>query len=106
MAAGAACVRFDARRSNVLSLPVGAGDAASAEKAIGKKKGFVVGLQPKKGEVLFEFRKIGNSVKVSAIDPQTNTEISIVGPATAGEYALKMAAIRKLQYVLGRGEKG
>jgi len=57
------------------------------------------------GEVLFEFRKIGNAVKVSAIDPVTNTEVSIVGPATAGEYTLKMAALRKLQYVLGRDDK-
>ncbi len=63
----------------------------------------VVGLQPKIGEVLFEFRQIGNSVKVSAIEPITNTEVSIVGPATAGEHALKMAAIRKLQYVLAKG---
>jgi len=57
---------------------------------------------PQLNEVIFEFRRIGNSVKVSAIDPATNTEISIVGPATAGEHALKMAALRKLQYVLGR----
>lgn len=59
-------------------------------------------LQPKLGEVLFEFRKIGNSVKVSAIEPVTNTEVSIVGPASAGEHTLKMAAIRKLQYVLAK----
>lgn len=65
-----------------------------------------MGLQPKMGEVLFEFRRIGNSVKVSAIEPVTNTEISIVGPASAGEHALKMVAIRKLQYVMARGGKG
>lgn len=53
-------------------------------------------------EVLFEFHRVGNVVKVSAIDPQTNTEVSIVGPPTAGEHALKMAALRKLQYVLNR----
>jgi hypothetical protein len=62
----------------------------------------IVGLQPNIGEVLFEFRRIGNAVKVSAIDPVTNTEISIVGSATAGEYVLKKMAIRKLQYVLTR----
>jgi hypothetical protein len=62
---------------------------------------------PSLGEVLFEFHQIGNVVKVSAIDPVSNTEVSIVGSPAAGEHALKMAAIRKLQYVLGRdsGEK-
>ena len=54
------------------------------------------------GEILFEFRRIGNSVKVSAIDPVTNTEVSIVGAVAAGEHALKMAALRKLQFILKR----
>ncbi|MTJ82407.1 MAG: hypothetical protein F8N37_15555 [Telmatospirillum sp.] len=59
------------------------------------------------GEVIFEFRRIGNSVKVSAVDPVSNTEVSIVGPATAGEHALKMAALRKLNFVLNRrGQPG
>jgi hypothetical protein len=57
------------------------------------------------GEVLFEFRRVGNVVKVSAIDPNTNTEVSIVGAPAAGEHALKMAALRKLQYVLSRDGK-
>lgn len=51
-------------------------------------------------EVLFEMRVIGNAVKVSAIDPVTNTEISIMGPATASPYTLKMNALRKLKSVL------
>ncbi len=51
-------------------------------------------------EVLFEMRAVGNAVKVSAIDPITNTEISIVGPATASPYTLKMNALRKLKSVL------
>lgn len=54
------------------------------------------------GEVLFEFRRVGTSVKVSAIHVNTGTEISLVGAVSAGDYALKMAAIRKLIYVLGR----
>jgi hypothetical protein len=53
------------------------------------------------GEVLFEFRRIGASVKVSAIHAATGTEISLVGAASAGEYVLKAAALRKLAYVLG-----
>jgi hypothetical protein len=53
-------------------------------------------------QVLFEFRRIGNSVKVSAIDPVTNTEVSIVGPSGIGQHALKMTALRKLQWILAR----
>ena len=52
------------------------------------------------GEVIFEFRRIGASVKVSAIHVATDTEVSLVGAAAAGEYALRMAATRKLIYVL------
>jgi hypothetical protein len=52
--------------------------------------------------VLFEFTAIGNSVKVSAIDPVTLREVSIIGPVTAGEEALKRAARQKLDYVLDR----
>ena len=51
-------------------------------------------------EVLFEFSAIGNSVKVCAVDPLTMREVSISGPVTAGEEALKRAALKKLLYVL------
>lgn len=51
-------------------------------------------------EVLFEMRVIGNAVKVSAIDPVTNIEISVMGPATASPYTLKMNALRKLKAVI------
>ena len=51
-------------------------------------------------EVLFEFRRVGRVVKVSALDVTTNTEVCIVGAANAGEYALKMAVLRRLRYVL------
>lgn len=53
-------------------------------------------------EVLFEFRQIGNYVKVSAIDAQSGQEVSIVGDAKAGEVRLKQAALKKLEYVLSR----
>jgi hypothetical protein len=51
-------------------------------------------------EVLFEFRRVGNAVKVSAIDVETAIEISIVGDARAPQAQLKAVALRKLQYVL------
>ncbi|HLO75288.1 MAG TPA: hypothetical protein VK196_02380 [Magnetospirillum sp.] len=53
-------------------------------------------------EVLFEFRRIGAYVKVSALDAETGTEVSIVGDAAAGEARLKMTAQRKLEYVLAK----
>jgi hypothetical protein len=51
-------------------------------------------------EILFEFSAIGNSIKVCAVDPVTMREVSIIGPVTAGEGALKRAAVQKLRYVL------
>ena len=49
---------------------------------------------------LIEFITIGNAVKVSAVDPVTGTEVSIVGPVNAGRENLKRAAANKLEYVL------
>ncbi len=51
---------------------------------------------------LIEFRPVGNSVKVSAVDPATMIEVSIVGALTAGEEMLTRIVVRKLLYVLER----
>lgn len=59
-----------------------------------------MGLDAK--NVLFEFRRIGAYVKVSAIDAVSGVEISIVGDAMAGEWRLKQTALRKLEYVLAK----
>ncbi|WP_119458306.1 DUF6898 family protein [Rhodospirillaceae bacterium SYSU D60014] len=53
-------------------------------------------------EILLEFHQIGNAVKVTAIDPETLVEVSIVGDAAVGEEMLKRNVIRKLRYVLER----
>jgi hypothetical protein len=58
------------------------------------------------GEVLFEVRQVGNAVKVSAIDPVTNTEVCVVGPVNASPYSLKMNAVRKLRRVLRKTAGG
>ncbi|MEX6723085.1 DUF6898 family protein [Parapedomonas caeni] len=50
-----------------------------------------------------EFTPIGNAVKVSAVDPLTGLEVSIVGPATAAHGELARLAARKLDRALGRG---
>jgi hypothetical protein len=54
------------------------------------------------GEVLFEFRRIGNAVKVTAVHVATDTEVCLIGPSSAGQHALKTAAISKLTYVLAK----
>ncbi|MGE4064844.1 MAG: hypothetical protein AB7E79_15885 [Rhodospirillaceae bacterium] len=54
-------------------------------------------FDPDLPEVLFEIVAIGNAVKVSAIDPHSNVEVSVVGPVSASAYTLKMNALRKLK---------
>jgi hypothetical protein len=61
---------------------------------------------PAQREVILEFHQVGAYVKVSAVDPVTLTEVSIVGDPAAGEAALTQAAIRKLDYVLKRKAAG
>jgi hypothetical protein len=53
-------------------------------------------------DVIFEFYRVGNSVKVSAVDTETLTEVSVVGPATASETTLRQNALRKLEFVLAK----
>lgn len=53
-------------------------------------------------EVLLEYQAIGNSVKVTAVHPQSLVEVSIVGPANADRSVLARAAINKLRYRLAR----
>lgn len=53
-------------------------------------------------DIIIEFHRIGSSVKVSAMDPSTLTEVSIVGPANAGEEILKHNVLRKLEFVLAK----
>ncbi len=53
-------------------------------------------------EVLVEFQQIDNAVKVTAMDTKSMVEVSIIGPATAGEEILKRNVINKLNYVLSK----
>jgi Domain of unknown function (DUF6898) len=52
--------------------------------------------------VYFEFIPAGASVRVTAIDSQTGTEATIVGPARAGRASLERTALAKLRYVMNR----
>jgi len=51
---------------------------------------------------IVEYVSVGNSVKVTAIDPESLREVSIVGPKKATRKQLAKLAVRKLQYVLER----
>ena len=55
---------------------------------------------------MIEFVPQGDYVKVSAVDPVTKTEVSIVGDPAAGEETLTRIAVRKLEYVLARRRPG
>ncbi|MCC7260634.1 MAG: serine hydroxymethyltransferase [Alphaproteobacteria bacterium] len=52
------------------------------------------------GDIIIEIVSVGNSVKVSAIDSATQTEVSVIGPANYDQESLTQAALRKLRYVL------
>ena len=50
-------------------------------------------------EIFVEFVILGNSVKATAIDPDSGLEASVVGPAGAPRTAMAQAARNKLNYV-------
>jgi hypothetical protein len=57
-------------------------------------------------EVIFEFLRVGGTVKVTAVDGASGIEATIVGDPAAGEEALKRLARQKLDYVMAkRGQK-
>ena len=53
-------------------------------------------------EVYFEFTAIGSTVKVVAIDSQTGTEVSAMGPASSSQADLQRLALQKLKARLKR----
>ena len=61
---------------------------------------------PEEHEVYFEFVKVGNAVKVTAIDSVTAIEVSVMGPANAAKSDLERVALRKLEARLKREADG
>ena len=55
--------------------------------------------------VIIEFLPSGSYVKVSAFDPVSMVEVSIVGNPASGEVGLKNAVLRKLNYVLEKNAR-
>ena len=51
-------------------------------------------------EVLFEFVKLGNSVRVTALDVKSGTEAITVVPANISQEQMKQAALKKLKFLL------
>jgi len=49
------------------------------------------------GEVYFEFTAIGSSVKVTAMDAATGTEVTVIGPTSAARFDLQRLALQKLR---------
>lgn len=51
-------------------------------------------------EIILEMAPLGAIVKVTAFDVASLTEISVQGPASAGQEMLKRNALKRLEYVL------
>ena len=51
-------------------------------------------------EVLFEFVRQGNFVKVTAIESETHIEASVIVPASLSQQQMQIQALQKLKYVL------
>ncbi|MFK7867554.1 MAG: hypothetical protein AB8B77_08960 [Alphaproteobacteria bacterium] len=49
---------------------------------------------------LVEYIPIGNVIKVTAVDPVTYIEVSIVGNPQLSQRALAHEAVRKLEYII------
>ncbi len=56
-------------------------------------------------EILFEYVRNGAYVKVTAIEPETRTEASVVVPANLPQEQMQIQALNKLRYVLKKLEE-
>ncbi len=51
-------------------------------------------------EVLFEYVRQGAYVKVTALEPETGIEASVVVPTSLSQEQMNLQALKKLNYVL------
>jgi len=56
------------------------------------------------GEIIFEFHFMAHAVKVSAVDVETGTEVSIMGPRRASQAELERTAKAKLAWVMAKAK--
>jgi len=57
-------------------------------------------------DIIIEFSRVGAYVKVTAVDPVSLMEASIVGPASSSPETLKRTALQKLRFVLFKRSPG
>lgn len=58
------------------------------------------------GDVIVEFQRLGNAVKVSAVDTRTYVEVSIMAPVNATEQQMTDTVMRKLAWVQSKDGAG
>ncbi len=56
-------------------------------------------------EVLFEFQRHGNILRVVAIDPKTRTEVTMIADPRHSQEVIKNLAARKLAYVISKKQR-
>jgi hypothetical protein len=56
---------------------------------------------PPQQRVLFEFQKLGQQVRVSAIDETTGTEVIVICPPQLGQSQMQRMALQKLRHKMG-----
>ena len=54
------------------------------------------------GEIFVEFVILGNSLKATAIDPESGLEATVIGPANAPQSTMAQAARRKLEFMAAK----
>lgn len=57
---------------------------------------------PGLSEVLFEFQRHGNIMRVTAIDPKSGTEVIMIADPRHSQTVIKQLAMRKLLYVMNK----
>lgn len=58
---------------------------------------------PQQGQdAIIEFIPVGSVMRVTAMDPETLTEVTIVGPLTHSQELLRRTVLAKLAYVMNR----
>ncbi|MGE0232566.1 MAG: hypothetical protein AB7O39_03870 [Flavobacteriaceae bacterium] len=58
------------------------------------------------GTVYFEFRAIGNSMRVAAVDADSGIEVHVIAPAGSSRADMERIAMRKLERRLARERTG
>lgn len=56
--------------------------------------------------IILEIARIGNLLRVAALDPATLAEVTFQAPPATDRAALLALARRKLAFVMGRADKG